>query len=113
MRSVVFIVLALLVTISVAGCTESLGEERPIPKRHIVAMEGMVFQPATLTVAAGDSVVWVNKDLVPHAVVTSGEAFDSKVIEFSKSSSHTFAARGDFEYVCPFHPTMKGMVHVQ
>ena len=33
------------------------------PATHTVVMEGTGFQPADLKVAAGDTVVWVNKDL--------------------------------------------------
>src|SRR6185312_3353306 len=33
---------------------------------HTVTIDGMQFQPAALTVKAGDSVVWVNNDPFPH-----------------------------------------------
>lgn len=59
---------------------------RPKPKTHTVAIEGMMFQPEALTVAVGDIVVWVNKDLVPHTATSSKAGiFDSKLIEPDKS----------------------------
>jgi plastocyanin len=110
-RQILSMVGGLFLLLGVAACDHPREEERPKPKRHTVRMEGMVFMPAALEVAAGDTVVWVNKDLVPHAATTAG--FDSKAIEFNQSYRHTFSTPGEFEYVCPFHPTMKGKVQVR
>jgi plastocyanin len=81
---------------------------------HTVTIEGMKFQPEELTVASGDVVVWVNKDLVAHTA-TSSEAgiFDSKLIAPDKSWTFTARKNGDFGYVCTYHPTMKAMLHVK
>jgi len=38
----------------------------PRPVTHTVTIEGMQFRPQALSVALGDTVVWVNKDLVAH-----------------------------------------------
>jgi plastocyanin len=107
------VIVTLLGVLSTTGCSQSPQESRPQPKRHTVLIEGMAFRPAAMTVSAGDSVVWINKDLVPHAAATEGAGFDSKVLGFNESFTHVFAASGDFEYVCPFHPTMRGHVQVR
>ena len=52
--------------------------ERPESKTHTVTIEGMRFQPERLTVARGDTVVWVNKDLVPHTATSEAGGFDSQ-----------------------------------
>jgi plastocyanin len=111
MHACIFVVIVLLG--SLAGCAHDPEDERPLPKRHTVRIEGMVFQPAALDISAGDSVVWVNKDLVPHAAATANTEFDSKVLEFNKAYTHTFTRSGEYEYVCPFHPAMKGRVRVR
>ena len=56
----------LLVTLGLILCTIVVfaGEQRK-PKTHTVTIEGMRFQPEALTVARGDTIVWVNKDIVP------------------------------------------------
>lgn len=113
MRNHELIVVAVLVISGFAGCDQTSKPEGPLPKTHTVKMEGMVFQPATLTVAPGDTVVWVNKDLVPHAAATTGPGFESKPVEFNQSFRHAFKTAGDIDYVCPFHPTMTGTIHVQ
>ena len=44
--------------------------ERPGSKTHTVTVDGMRFQPDDLTVASGDTIVWVNKDLVAHTATS-------------------------------------------
>ena len=46
------------------------------PKTHTVTIEATSFKPDRLTVAVGDTVVWVNKDPFPHTATAAG-AFDS------------------------------------
>src|SRR5690349_14035255 len=81
-------------------------DERPKPKTHTVTMENMRFQPQSLTVARGDTVVWVNKDLVPHTATSKAGGFDSQVIPADKSWRFTARKKGDFAYICAFHPAM-------
>jgi len=79
---------------------------------HVVTIEGMKFEPATLRVKMGDQVVWRNKDLVPHTATAEGK-FDSKGIGAGKSWAWTAATRGQVDYVCTYHPGMKGSVVVE
>ena len=79
---------------------------------HVVAIEGMQFQPATVTVKRGDKVMWRNKDIVPHTATAAGK-FDSRDIAINRSWSWTAKAAGRFDYVCTYHPTMKGSLVVQ
>jgi plastocyanin len=110
MRIAVFIVALSLIL----GTVVLTAGERPKRTTHTVTMEGMKFQPEELTVASGDVVVWVNKDLVAHTA-TSSEAgiFDSKLIAPDQSWKVTVRKKGDFAYGCTYHPTMKGMLHVK
>jgi plastocyanin len=74
-------------------------------------MEGVAFQPEVLTVRAGDTVVWVNRDAFPHTA--TGKGFDSKAIPADGSWRYTPRTRGEFPYVCIFHTTMKGTLRVE
>ena len=87
--------------------------DRPRPKTHIVTIEGMRFLPEVLTVAPGDTIVWVNRDLVPHTATSTAGSFDSKDIQADRSWKLTIRKIGDFAYVCTFHPTMKAMLRVK
>jgi plastocyanin len=101
---------AAIVIVCVVGVTAA---ERPKPTTHTVTMENMRFQPDSLTVARGDTVVWVNKDLVPHTATSQAGGFDSQVIQPEKSWRLTVRKTGDFAYVCVFHPTMTAMLRVK
>jgi plastocyanin len=80
---------------------------------HTVAIDGTSFQPAALSVKVGDSVVWVNKDPFPHTVTSTPGGFDSHEIAPGKSWQYTAAKKGEFAYVCAFHPTMKATLKVE
>ena len=78
-----------------------------------MTIEGSRFTPATLTVRVGDSIVWVNKDLFPHTATSSAARFDSQAIAPEQSWTYKVTAKGNFAYVCTFHPTMQGALRVQ
>jgi len=83
---------------------------------HTVKIKGMAYEPATLEVAVGDTVLWVNEDLVPHtatSVVDGKKVFDSGEFPPKASWKWVAAKAGTFPYVCLLHPTMKGTVIVR
>lgn len=87
--------------------------EAPKAAMHMVAIDGTAFQPAALTVKVGDSVVWVNKDPFPHSVTSAAGGFDSHEIASGKSWRYTATKKGDFPYICVFHPTMTATLKVE
>ncbi len=104
----------LLVTLVLILCTVVVcAGDRPKAKTHTVSIEGMRFQPEVLTVARGDTIVWVNKDIVPHTATSKTGGFDSKDIQVDKSWEYTIQKKGNFAYICTFHPTMKAMLRVE
>ena len=82
-------------------------------KTHAVTIEGTSFQPEQLTVAAGDTVVWTNKDPFPHTATSKAGAFDSGSIAPDKSWKLTTVKKGEFDYLCTLHPTMKARLTVK
>jgi plastocyanin len=99
--------------LSSCGTGERASSRARAPLTHTVTIEGMRFQPERLRVTAGDIVVWANKDVVPHTSTSSAAGFDSALIEQGASWQLTAKAAGTFEYVCSFHPMMKGTLEVQ
>jgi plastocyanin len=79
---------------------------------HTVAIEGMRFNPDGLTVERGDTVIWVNKDLVAHTVA-SVPAFNSNEIVPGASWSYVVRDPGNYAYGCTLHPTMKATLTVK
>ena len=82
-------------------------------EKHVVTIENMAFAPSTLTVKRGDTVVWRNKDIVPHTATAAGR-FDSGNIAPNKSWTHVMKApAGRYDYACTYHPGMKASIVVQ
>jgi plastocyanin len=80
--------------------------------RHTVMIEGTKYEPPTVTVKRGETVVWVNKDPFPHTVTAKG-AFDSHDIAAGKSWKYTARKAGEYAYTCTLHPNMKGTLKVE
>ena len=78
-----------------------------------VKIDNFSFGPATLTVAAGTTVTWTNRDDIPHTVVSTEGAFKSKAVDTDEKFSNTFAKPGTYSYFCSIHPKMTGKVVVQ
>ena len=84
------------------------------PITHTVTIDGTSFKPAALTIKVGDSVVWVNNDIVSHtATSTTPKVFESGALETGRSWKRVFKAKGDFPYFCGFHPTMRATLRVE
>jgi plastocyanin len=79
-----------------------------------IEIKNYAFAPASVTVAAGTEVTWVNEDSVPHTVTTkSGPAsFDSGQIASGASYSVIFESAGTYSYYCIDHPQMVASVTV-
>lgn len=82
------------------------------PATHTVTIDATRFQPARLVVHPGDTVVWVNKDVIPHTATAKG-GFDSKVLAPGASWRLTVQAKGATGYACLSHPTMTGRVEAE
>ncbi|MGD0534798.1 MAG: plastocyanin/azurin family copper-binding protein [Methanoregula sp.] len=81
---------------------------------NTVLIQNMAYNPAQITVKAGEIVRWVNKDKVVHSVVFSK---DSKIdpsgpLSASQSFSVKFYDTGVYNYSCGIHPQMQGSVVV-
>jgi len=79
-----------------------------------VKIDNFAFSPQELTVAAGTIVEWVNRDDLPHVVVSDDKkTFKSKALDTDEKFSYTFTKPGTYTYFCSIHPKMTGKVIVQ
>ena len=78
-----------------------------------VKIDNFSFGPATLTVAPGTTVTWVNHDDIPHTVVSTDSVFKSKVLDTDEKFSFTFTKAGIYPYFCSIHPKMTATVVVK
>lgn len=92
-----------------AACAPSISAA----ETHIVEINGMAFTPAALDVAVGDTVTWINNDVVPHTATATDGGFDSGVIDQGAEWSLVIESAGSVDYVCTFHPQMTGVIRAQ
>ena len=99
-------------TLVATGCgSSSPGPPRAAPVTHRVEMKGFAFEPRDLTVAAGDSVVWTNRDFVPHTVTDDAGRWDSGSV--APDSSWRTVVKAGGGYHCTLHPSMKGGLSIR
>ena len=77
-----------------------------------ILIQGNAYSPATLTVNAGTTVTWTNKDAVDHTVTSDTKLFDSGNISSNGTFSYKFSTAGTYNYHCTIHQEMTGTVIV-
>jgi plastocyanin len=76
-----------------------------------IGIDNFNFTPATLNVTAGDTVTFLNGDVVPHLIViVQGRFKQSPVLDTDQRYSVTIKAAGTYNYFCSLHPKMQGTI---
>jgi plastocyanin len=79
-----------------------------------VSIDNFTFTPASLTVKAGTTVTWTNRDDIPHGIASDDNAFKkSKALDTDDAYSFTFTTPGTYKYFCYIHPHMVGTIVVE
>ena len=79
-----------------------------------ISIDNFTFTPQTLTVKAGTTVTWTNKDDIPHGIAATNNAFKrSQALDTDDSYSFTFTTPGSYQYFCYVHPHMTGTIVVE
>jgi len=115
-RKVLLAVLTLLLSIAdVVSLVypQRAGAQESKPGAIEVKVDNFTFNPQTLTVPANSTVIWTNKDDIPHTIVSQSGLFKSKALDTDQGYSYTFTKAGTYEYFCGLHPKMVGKIVVQ
>jgi plastocyanin len=99
--TLVAIAAALLVAVPASGKTVG------------VQIQSTGFNPATVTVRAGDVVRWTNTDTSRHQVVADNGSFKSPVLQPNDSWTYQVAAPGTYGYHGGINPALKGKLVVK
>jgi len=78
-----------------------------------IDMINLAFNPSSIEVAKGATVIWTNKDSYIHIVALDNGAFSSDMIYTGRTASYTFNATGTYPYHCAIHTSMKGTIIVK
>jgi plastocyanin len=76
-----------------------------------IVMDNLVITPAEISVKAGDTIEWVNKDVFAHTATARNGDFDV-MIPPKKTVTSVVKKAGTVEYYCRFHPNMKAVLVV-
>lgn len=79
---------------------------------HVVEIRRFKFAPAMLGVRPGDTITWINRDIVPHTATARNGLWDTGPVETDGTATVTVAEGFEGPYFCRFHPNMKGSVTI-
>lgn len=83
-----------------------------------VTIDKLKYEQPEITIKAGETVTWINKEAMPHNVAFKAGAVDEAKLDgamMKKDQSYTirFNEAGTYDYHCTPHPFMKGKVIVE
>ena len=88
--------------------------QAPAAATAAIGIDNFTFNPPKLTVKAGTTVTWTNRDDIPHGIATTGNVFKrSKALDTDDHFSFTFTTPGTYQYFCYIHPHMTGTIVVE
>src|SRR5665213_1279879 len=76
-----------------------------------VTIDKLVFAPAEITAKVGDTIEWVNKDILAHTATATNKDWDV-MIGPKQTAKLVLKKTGPVDFFCKFHPNMKGRVTV-
>jgi plastocyanin len=89
----------------------ALGAEAVSAKDVQVVIDKMRFSPIPAGLRAGDTIVWINRDLFRHTATARDKSFDVD-LPAGKSAKLVLRKAGTIAFFCRFHPGMKGQFAV-
>lgn len=92
-----------ITTTALAGTTDNTN----------ITISSFMFMPMAVTIKAGSSVSWTNKDDEPHTIVSDTGLFRSAAIDTDETFTYKFERVGTYHYTCSIHPRMVGTIVVQ
>jgi plastocyanin len=110
MKTIVSILGLAAFAVILGGHSSGEGAE---PSAITVKIENFSYNPNPVTVPVGATVTWVNRDIVPHDVVSDDKSFKSKLLEKNDHFAYVFSKPGTYHYVCSIHPKMTANVVVK
>lgn len=122
------LVLASAATVAVSALAVSRGyatDDAPPPSASNVAppiastgepvainIVDFAFDPESIMVAPGTSVIWTNSDSASHSVRSDDAKFTEQTMKTGATATATFAAPGTYNYICGLHPFMTATIVV-
>jgi plastocyanin len=99
------------------GGSQTRGDDKmhPDDRVHKVTIKNLKYDPLSLKIEPGETVLWTNEDDSDHTVISDdphNKDFRSDNLGHGDAFRYTFKKAGKFPYHCKYHPRMKGIVVV-
>jgi plastocyanin len=105
-----------VLVLTLAGCTSTTSSGgNPTPNAVAgsdVTIQNFAFSPENLTVKAGTTVTWTQKDSTAHFVKWDDGTASGPQMASGDTYHRTFTAAGTYTYACGIHSSMKGTITV-
>jgi plastocyanin len=109
--------------VAFAACSNPAGPGGAAVTYSNVSVADTLYNPDTVTVAAGTGVTWTNSGALTHTVTADSDAVFNATLSppgmdsygyptAGQSYSKVFATAGTYRYHCNFHASMHGVVVV-
>ncbi|MGY3585247.1 plastocyanin [Bradyrhizobium sp. USDA 4341] len=76
-----------------------------------IVMENLVISPAEVSAKVGDTIEWVNKDVLAHTATAKNGDFDVTIAP-NKTARSVLSKAGTVDYYCRYHPNMKAVLTI-
>ena len=77
-----------------------------------ITIENMEFAPAEVSARVGDTIEWINKDVLVHTATARNGDFDVATPP-KKTVTSLLKKAGTVEYYCRYHPNMKAVLRIE
>src|ERR1051326_5529791 len=77
-----------------------------------IIIDKLVNTPAEVTAKVGDTIEWINKDVLAHTATAKNGDWDV-MLPPKKNGTLVLKKAGTIEYYCRFHPNMKATLTVE
>jgi plastocyanin len=102
-----FVLVAIVVT---AASLSAAAVAPPAPKTIQIAITDVAFARPKVEAKVGDTIEWVNNDIVDHTATVKGQW--DVVIPAGQKGHILLKKAGTLAYYCRFHPNMKATLVV-
>ena len=97
---------------SVAALLLLTPQAEAAPQKYVVVIDKMKFGPVPQHIKAGDTIVWVNKDMFRHTATATDHSFDVDLMP-GKAGKTVLTKSGSIPFICRYHPNMRGVLSVK
>jgi len=95
---------------AMAASVPGMAAAKATPRTVIVVIDKLAFGSIPAGLHAGDTIMWVNRDIFRHSVTAAGHF--NLDLAAGATGRMNLGKAGVFPFACKYHPGMKGILKV-